>query len=793
MSEVSPPPLTEPSAEAHRLAAASLVDAFDRLARAQEAAERLVELMEKAPAPTGFELAELLPRHQEADSRRLIAEAARLARGEEPTSAPELPGPVPTGRPLSPVLDSLVWPPASTPPKTQTARPRGVPAGPLHLSPERFLPVEAASRDIPGDDTAKLLEHLGVGLEAMASTPGALVEQLAALAGRLLHAVPTDQPDVSLADEARITSAFAGTLGLQQPLEPAARRWRLLALGLGGIQRFIFRSVPACDDDPALRGEKGMARRLRARSFYVALLGHFAGRRVLDAVGLPPTSIIGDAGGRLLLLLPDAQGVNEQVETALAYLRDWFASELIAPLRLDVAMSAPLDAAAFSSQRFPGTFRELDARLAAARLDVPSPRLRTADGWAQEGWVASTDPGLPVDRRARLDGFASLGQRLPRASWLSLDDTCGRGLLDEPIEMLGYRLSLHEEQPKGVPTYRLRWDEHDHARPELLVAAHVPVEGPENAERVQQIAGADEDDEELAAPEAGGVLNFQHLGRLAADEHGAPLPHPMLGALKADVDLLGLILGHGLGEHVSFARLGGLSRSLDLFFKGLLPEQQRQRFQHIYTVFGGGDDLFLIGPWYDLVLLNEQLKAWFDQLRGPGSGLTLSAGLVFAAPHTPVHHLADASETALERAKSAGRNQITYGSMTCRWEQFHLGLVLHRQLRALAASDGQGRPLIGSSLVHRLLRLGQMARRSHDPKQASVHDLKWRAQLSYELRSGRQLDPARPDAPHALVELHHSLHQITDSDAAAALVIGASLTLYRLRGKQQPVPEETAS
>jgi CRISPR-associated protein Csm1 len=72
-----------------------------------------------------------------------------------------------------------------------------------------------------------------------------------------------------------------------------------------------------------------------------------------------------------------------------------------------------------------------------------------------------------------------------------------------------------------------------------------------------------------------------------------------LGALKADVDDLGLLMACGLEEErFTLARLATLSRQMNWFFAVYLPHLLRTdaRFQDVYTVFAGGDDLFLIGP-----------------------------------------------------------------------------------------------------------------------------------------------------------------------------------------------------
>ena len=109
--------------------------------------------------------------------------------------------------------------------------------------------------------------------------------------------------------------------------------------------------------------------------------------------------------------------------------------------------------------------------------------------------------------------------------------------------------------------------------------------------------------EEIDQIQIGDPKTFAHISSKALnpiDEKGRYCGLDALGILKADVDNLGLIMGWGLkGDRFTLSRLATLSRQLDLFFSCFLPDliASKSEFQNIYTVFAGGDDLFLIGPW----------------------------------------------------------------------------------------------------------------------------------------------------------------------------------------------------
>jgi CRISPR-associated protein Csm1 len=320
----------------------------------------------------------------------------------------------------------------------------------------------------------------------------------------------------------------------------------------------------------------------------------------------------------------------------------------------------------------------------------------------------------------------------------------------------------------------------------FVTANHVPVVGPGNQSILEQRLGASEpeggeaDEDDTRRP--GEPIVFTDIARLARSEDGDWLKHEMLGALKADVDHLGLILGHGLGDRVSFGRFATLARRLDLFFKGFFTERLEQRFPYVYTVFGGGDDLLLIGPWYDVVLLLRQLRQWFERLGCANPNLTFSAGLVFSRPMQPVSHLGESAEQALDRAKEHGRNQVTVGSVTMSWQHFDSALELHRRMRRVSSLDGQR--VLNPGVAYRLLEYARMGlgRGEANSGENGGSRLKWRAQMSYDLARNAPLPKEGAREAPELKQLHESLMGIRTSADAGMLYVAAMLTLYQLRG-----------
>lgn len=663
---------------------------------------------------------------------------------------------------------------------------RIVPPELLSWDEKTILPVPAIPRHEYAQACGRLWDVLKQHLSIRAADLGEYVERLQALLLRTVHAIPASrqvgqQADVSLYDHSHLTAAFAACLAClfdpaqTQECDPnrLRGRYRILQLAVGSIQPFILRSVSALDAPAGETVEKGMARRLRARSFFVSLLTWLAARRVLEAAGLPIVNLIFDGGGRAILLLPDMEAILGPIQRALAEIEAWFTDTLGSFLRWDVAWSRSLTDTDFTAEHFGDAYREVTHTLAEARYGGSLTSLRSADGWNEEAWLLK-GPTLPVDRADFQERFEQVGRFLPRARFLRIVRQ-GSPVQGPALEIFDYTVELWDRPPRNGLTYALDLEYAERLdQPVWLVGSHVPVADERDIARLAAERNSSEADDSEPL-EVGDIIPFEELSRLSEDEQHRPLSYPMLAVLKADVDHLGMLLSMGLGEAVSFGRLATLARTLNQFFKGFLNHQIAIRYPHIYTVFAGGDDLFLIGPWFDVVRLTRDLHGWFVRLTCGNPFVTFSAGIVFAQPRIPVRHLAHEGEAALEKAKDLGRNRITITSRTFSWDLFKEGVRFSQLLQRCAGNgSGERRPGVSRAMLYRLLQYANMALR----ETKTLVDLKWRAQLSYDAK--RNLP--EPDHSPEIKELHESLAQIQSPDDAAVLFVGTLLTLYALRG-----------
>jgi len=707
---------------------------------------------------------------------------------------------------------------------------------------ERLLPradladgeVETAWRGLATEFLAAL--H---GLDLRRFGPAMAVRAVAGVSERYQSLVPAsamDRPDTSLHDHALVTAALAcalyryheatGTLAEGAVRDRAAEKFRFVVGSLGGIQEFIFR-LPN-------EQKKGIARTYRANSFLVSVLTDAVVLHLLEATGYPPVAAVMEAGGRFLLLLDAAAETLGRLREAEEEVQRRLLERHAGTLGLRLAYEVTASPEALLEGRFGEVWRRVEGAANRAKM-------RSLAGWLQPGgaWMPERFVLHGVDAYRLRDEMTEeakrLGGHLTRATAFGLfpEGTEPAGLLKPPIPCLGYLLQL------GGPDKPFRDADLREARlavslaedggdglPYRALANHVPVLTAEDDSRLQA-QGADaetaretEADEE--PPRKGAPATFSHLALLARREapDGSFRGQPMLACLKADLDRLGLLFSEGIeGRDIAFARLASLSRFLDLFFKGHLTyrmEVHGSAYRHVYTVFSGGDDLMLIGPWPVMFRLAADLRGWLDAFTGGNPAVTLSAGLALAHPKTPPSHMARAAEEALERAKKAGRNRVTVLGRVLSWEALKEGLAVGDRLVAMLdreEHDSGGVRLL-RSFVYRLLRHARSAERVAEcaarvsakvgkgepsangrtagrSEELSIADLTWRSHYTYDLY--RNVESRLPKSPsegqaadlawlQGLLRLEVPRGPETGDNPYTPVVVGATYALYQTRG-----------
>jgi CRISPR-associated protein Csm1 len=586
------------------------------------------------------------------------------------------------------------------------------------------------------------------------------------------HAIPSATagktvPDVSLYDHSKATAAFAAAIWRyhNDNGHDTAAVLRDLDFGNGphgwgeqkilliqgdffGIQNYVFGS--------GSQTQKFAAKLLRGRSFSVALLTELAALQVLEALELPSTSQIVNAAGKFLIVAPNTAQTHAALVGVRARLEQWFARWTLGQQGIGLA-EEPASLNDFKSAKFKSLLRRLGDSLETQKLSrhglcsgvgAASPVVTDYLARSGERGVCSFDGRLPAERdvedpdgagypaSALAHGQIALGDDLTKKRFAVIE-AAGAGGFD----WLGYRVTLRDALTTIQGTPVRVWD---FAR--RFVNSYVPMH-------------------------RGELTNFEEI---ADSSEGLSV----LGVLKGDVDNLGALFADGLKEP-TFAKWAGLSRQLHAFFAVRLPMlcASDPRFAQVYTVFAGGDDFFLIGPWDALLDLAGAMRTDFGAHVAHNPRITFSAGMVLAQSSQPIRRMADAAEEALAAAKGHVDGPNTKDALhvfgrTVTWKRL---TELRKAQAAIEQFCEKYEP--SSGYIYGLLQLAEQAQRTDDARRSggagNTDDWLWRARFGYRTQRVFKKDVA---AAAAFVLFGGALHEYK-ADFRVAL----SAHLYRRR------------
>ncbi len=474
-----------------------------------------------------------------------------------------------------------------------------------------------------------------------------------------------------------------------------------------GIQNFVYRPVP---------GAKGAARRLRSRSFHVSAYTELVARWCLGQLAASRAKLLYSAGGRFLAVTEPFADWQQKIAGLQAEIDAW------AWVNFEGELSFHLAAVCFQSGRIPS--EALSAGLQRNRGRALQGVLHDGKNWRESEFVRSARPG--EDRcdscaatqavELQADGARickscsvdeSVGSRLPKAR-------CARFVSGVPalVTALHIGLELENQTPAVTDKTVLALGAGATGLQPWLLLRHTPTRD-------------------------GNALDFEEIAQLA------PGHRKWLGCLRIDADNVGRSFAGLNGDP---ARVWGLSQLLHHFFAGTAEQLLEEKFPSIYAVYGGGDDLFVIGPWTEALDFACELRA---QLRAVvGDDLTFSAGLSLAKPKEHILSMARQAGDELEKAKTR-RNQIRALDTSCDWDTFSRISGQAKQVaRWLQAGDIPSRFLHQALALHRAW---EMSRKSKE-KYPGLGLVRYRPLLYYQIC--RNLKPQSPSAQWA-----HSLLQ----------------------------------
>ena len=580
--------------------------------------------------------------------------------------------------------------------------------------PDLFLPMTAMDGDlhmprtkdeaVSGAEYAALLAELkqdpAFALRTAEGVPGLL----RALEDKLSFVPSHTARDISLFDQNKITAAVAACVseymqdrGCDLP-DRQEQVFLLCSADFSGIQKFIFTVA-----------NKGALASLRSRSFLLELMMEHYVDELLLACGVSRANLLYSGGGHCYLLLPNTSAAAETAARWNTRFNEWlmdrFGVQLFIAQGCTPCSGNDLTNTPAAQAPYTAMFRRVSAAIAAHKLHrYSAAQLRTLNSRSPAGGERECSI---CGRTDRLDDNG-------RCVW------CNR-FVDLSGKVLDCHVYLVSAERNGYDFALPGWEGTRYITLTYKETACARMAAGEAVVRVYSKNRAFPELPEAIRLYVGDYSASRSMRDLAAGAKGVT----RLAVCRMDVDNLGqaFVAGYrrpGLqdpekrDEYLNISRTSAFSRQMSLFFKGSInsileqPQPDGQKLS-VAVVYSGGDDVFLVGAWNDVITAALRIREAFAAYCG--GALTLSAGISLQDPNFPIRQAAHYCAELEERAKQTpGKNAVSLfdpeDDHTYSWQEFR-EKVMGEKGKLLEDFFRPEDQTLGSSFLHRILELLQ--------------------------------------------------------------------------------------
>lgn len=522
--------------------------------------------------------------------------------------------------------------------------------------------------------------------------------------------------DISLFDHVKLTAAVASSISKYLD-ENQIKDYRdvlyknskdfysqdafmMFSMDISGIQDFIY----TVTSDGALKS-------LRARSFYLEILMEHLIDELLQRVGLSRANLLYSGGGHAYILLSNTKQHNNIVNQYIEEVNQWFMNQYGTALYIAAGMascSANDLGYAYGEEgnhQYKNIFHKMSKDISNKKMARYS---------ATDIWKLNKQEDTDDTRECRV---------CHRADLLNEDDVCeicqnikniSNGILNDSF------FSIVGEKP-DQPNLVLPFDRY-------MVS--------DNKEKLIKRIKEDNDyirtygknkfytgDRIATKLWVGDYVNGNTFEELAENATGIK----RIAVLRADVDNLGKAFVSGFeskkqgDKFVGLSRTTTFSRKMSIFFKNhinqllengefYLDQSTKSGKRNAVIVYAGGDDVFVIGSWDDIIGFAVDLHQAFQAFTQ--GMLTISAGIGIYPSKYPVIDLANqtgklesASKGYEDLANGKRKNAITLfdTNLTFSWDDF-IQVVLEDKFKTI--ENYFSHPLSrGKGFIYHLLEL----------------------------------------------------------------------------------------
>ena len=576
-------------------------------------------------------------------------------------------------------------------------------------------------------DYREILQGLTAALKTLTFGPE-WTDALLSVLERFTAGVPSstfcgESPDISLFDHLKTTAAagaciseflleagetdYRKTLLREQAQFRKTEAFLLYSADFSGVQKFIY-TVMA----------QHALRTLRSRSFFLEFAMEHYLDELLRACGLSRANLLYSGGGHCYLLLPNTERVKRAVDGWNTRFNEWlfaqFGTRLFLAHGYTACSADELTNTPAADAPYKAMFRRVSSEIAQHKMR----RVMARQLWALNA-SAMREDGRECAVCGRSD---KLLEGRGRCVWCAMLEDLSPKLQKYGVEVVSPAPDAPCDFVLPAAEGEVRVCLTDEAGARARLAAGEPVRRVYTKNFVSTALRSS------TCLNVGDYAFANSMEKLAAGSDGIR----RLAVCRMDVDDLGQAFVAGFeqaGEtapekryhYVTLSRTAAFSRQMSLFFKryinALLSGAYGDRpALQTAIVYSGGDDVFLVGAWNDVLEGAARIQSALSQFTC--GALTISAGIGLFDDHFPIRTAAVQTAALEDAAKELpGKNAVAlFGGEddVYPWEVF-LRRVQGEKLRALETFFGAEKSDYGSALLYRMLALLRAARSDKMP------------------------------------------------------------------------------
>lgn len=566
--------------------------------------------------------------------------------------------------------------------------------------------------------------------------------------------------DISLYVHSKITSAVASCMKLyfdEQQIQDYKKYcfnsgskifrnekiYLLVSGDISGIQDFIY-TIPS----------KGALKTLRGRSLYIDLLLEEFIDEYLEQIGLSRANVLYSGGGHFYILAPNIEDTKKAIDKLQAKMNRWLMENIGINLYLAIGIAECSANNLMKSEAQGNLFATVNKKLKDDKTiryskdedfleyifnvekeeDTAKKECTICHNLVDKLWKYNIDEEIACEFCLNL---YKLGQDILTQDLVFV---ISEEKIDGGIKIFG--------KDKDLYLYAVNIEDIDMFKGKILrIYSKNNLLENDLAIRLYlaDYSAKNEKDE---------VMTFDDLAKSSCKtDKGIK----RLGVLRLDIDDLGIAFSSGFVSdkdkiednlrYATLSRYADLSKDISMFFKvainkicagdltGCVDFEERAfnifgiakaPKRKVNIIYAGGDDLFLVGAWDEVLEVAIDINRAFKQFTN--GKLTLSAGMAMFSPTYPISKMAEIAGLLVQMSKNRkDKNSIALfgmetnlkanGQLECKhiytWADFEMKVCKEKMnyLLARLSFDGDkfNKLSVGKSLIYRLMDLIQLA------------------------------------------------------------------------------------